>query len=227
MNDFEIYHQLAKQLLEKLNNPCRVRDAFHRHGYGSYRGRFCSAKSPDGWIPYESNLAQDFLRAQELDPRVISIIDEPFTMAYWFEGSIDYYTPDYFVFKSDGTRQVHEIKMQAEASKPENLRKFAAIQLIFELARESFAVNTELTLQSPSLQHNMALLERHKHLTINPVIIGQLHRHLRSSSMTLEELATRIGCRKTVLTALAQGVVATDIYASRIDSNSLIQKVQS
>lgn len=148
-------------------------------------------------------------------------------MAYWFEGSITYYTPDYLVLMADGTRETYEIKTQSSASTVANLRKFAAIQRIFELARESFAVNTEHTLKSASLQFNLSLLESHKDLPIHPVFRGQLQGHLRDRAMTLNELAIRIGCRRTVLAALAQGVIATDIYANKINNNSLIQKVQS
>lgn len=215
--------ELAIKVCEQLNNPCPVRDAYHRHGH-SYRGLHQSSKGVDGSLPHESGLSKDGLRMFDLASQVVMIVSEPFTMEYVLDGELLTYTPDYLLYLRDGRRAVVEIKWKKDADSEYNQHRFKAIREVLEAAGVLFAVLSEGILRAPTLQRNMSLLERHKHKVIPAVVVGQILGHLRIGNMRLGELVDRIGCRHTVLAALAQGIIATDLRRTVLTDASLIRR---
>lgn len=209
-------------LRELLNSTTPTRDVVHRYGC-SYRGFFQSTKALEGPIPFESGLARDALRMFELAPEVVMIVHEPFVLHYAQDREIRRYTPDFLLFLRDGRRAVVEVKWQKEADQPHNQYRFKNIGEQIASAGAMFAVLTEITLRTTTLQQNMSLLERHKRRDIPPAIIGKLLGVLRDGSIRLGSLAGQLGCYEIVLAAIGQGILAVDLR-SELTDNTLIRR---
>lgn len=224
MNKPTLFQLLVAKVLEQLNSRSSVRDAYHSHG-SSFRGLNPSNKGVGGATPFESGLGRQALRLFELAPEVVFIVSEPFTMEYFLDEKVYRYTPDYLLHLRDGRRVVVEVKYRKAANSEFNRRRFAAIREILEAAEVIFAVLTEESLCSPILQRNMSLVERHNHLDVPAVALGQILGHLRHGSIRLGLLVDLIGCRATVMATIAQGHITTDFRSAELTDNSLMRRV--
>lgn len=208
---------------DQLNSTTSVRNAVHRHG-SSYRGFIQSDKGPNGSIPFESGLARDAVRLFDLAPEITLIVAEPTTIQLDHNARLTTYTPDYLLYLRDGGRAFVEVKPEREASSPHHQERYTQIASLIEAAGCMFAVLTERVLRATVLQQNMALLEQHKHRPIPPAILRKLQQFLREARQ-LKALVENIGCRDTVLAAIAQGHVRTDIRHSTLTDATLLRSI--
>ncbi|MGY8627950.1 TnsA endonuclease N-terminal domain-containing protein [Chromobacterium violaceum] len=206
------YEVLVAAVCKLLNSTHPVRDAFHKHGNGSYRGMSPSNKGIDGCIPYESGLARDAIRLYNLAPEVMLIIPEPFVLDYELDGEARSYTPDFLLQLRDGRRAVVEIKYQAEANTPENQRRFQAIASLIESAGGLFAVVTEKTLRDKVLLHNLGLVEGQRHRHIPLTAKTAMLQILSEGPASLEALSSAAGDVRLVYAAIGQEWLAVSLY---------------
>lgn len=93
-------------------------------------------------VPWESRPERDAARILAADSRVLTLEAQPFVVNYRIDGHAHKYTPDYRV----GHRTkpfILEVKEFAEASKPENQERFAAIAEVLAEEGSEFKVWTE------------------------------------------------------------------------------------
>lgn len=207
----QINETLLATVCEQLNSTQPVRNAFHMHGYNTYRGLYPSSKGVDGTIPYESALAKEAIRLFDLAPEVVMIVPEPFALNYELDNEVRRYTPDFLLHLRDGKRAVIEVKYLAEANLPVTQRRFQSIRHLLEAAGALFAVLTEETLRAKVLQHNLALVESQRHRHLSSATLASLFQHLRHGPTTMEELSRAVGDRRLVLAAIGQNFLAVDL----------------
>lgn len=65
-------------------------------------------------------MEHDYHRLLEFDSGVRSFWEQPFRIEYVLDGETHPYTPDVLVERTDGRRQVFEVKEEKEARLPEN-----------------------------------------------------------------------------------------------------------
>ncbi|POZ62042.1 TnsA endonuclease N-terminal domain-containing protein [Chromobacterium alticapitis] len=208
----QIYAALLATIRKLLNSKRPVRDAFHKHGNGSYRGICPSNKGIDGWIPNESGLARDAIRLYNLAPEVMLIIPEPFALDYELDGEAHSYTPDFLLHLRDGRRAVVEIKYQEEADTPENQRRFQVIAPLIESAGGLFAVVTEKTLRNKVIRQNLGLIEGQRHRLIPLTAKTAMLQILREGPASLEALSSAAGDVRLVYAAIGQEWLAVSLY---------------
>ncbi|MEO2218747.1 hypothetical protein ABGV49_16925 [Chromobacterium vaccinii] len=221
MNAPELHHTatIIQMIQAVLHSTTPVREALHRHG-NSYRGLVASTKGPNcGSIPHESVLAGRIALMLDLAPEVMSIIPEPGYVPYPQDDQLSSYIPDYLVLLRNGQRCLIEVKYQAEAAQPENKRRYDTITPLVEQAGGLFAVFTENTLKQAGLRINLPQLERHRFEPISDVTRSWIATNMRYGARSFAEVTKELG-RATVLAAIAQGLIRTDIRRMPIDSQS-------
>ncbi len=216
----ELYHSatIVQMTQAVLHSTTPVREAFHRHG-NSFRGLVASTKGSGGPIPHESGLAGRIALMLDLAPEVLSIIPEPGSIPYVLDEQLSSYTPDYLVLLRNDSRCLIEVKYAKEAAQPDNKRRHDVITRLVEQAGGLFAVLTENTLTQPGLRANLPLLEQYRFNLITTDARSWIATNLGQHPQSFSTVANVLG-RGTVLAAIAQGLIRTDIRRMPIDSQS-------
>ena len=180
---------------------------------GSYPGYVPSLKE-GRMIGVESILERDCVILLEVDPRVRAFSEQPCTIEYVIDGKKYKYTPDFAVDR-DGQLGFVEVKPQAKATKPKNIRKFEAIRAVFAKNGHSFTVLTEMNIRRQPRLRNAELLLRFGRADLPEEYLDTIVSELRSAGRTsIEALAKRLGgieLIETIYAAISTGRVAADM----------------
>jgi len=101
-------------------------------------GQVAWVKSILASVYWESRPERNSIRIAHVDPRVLTVQDQPFTVRYRFIGKLHDYTPD-LRFNCRSSRSIVEVKPFKDASSTENQDRFCEIARV--LAREEFDFN--------------------------------------------------------------------------------------
>jgi hypothetical protein len=102
-------------------------------------------------------------RYLDRDPTVLDFQSQPETFAFLDENSKKRtYTPDFQVWRVDGSVEIHEVTLEPRRSKPGALRREAAAQQICAERGWTYIVHTPETLPGPTEAANLASLLRYR-----------------------------------------------------------------
>ncbi|WP_419771315.1 MAG: TnsA endonuclease N-terminal domain-containing protein [Candidatus Marinarcus sp.] len=116
-----------------------------KKSYISCTGYFSSYKNKKQ-VTFESVLERDMFMLLEFDPRVVSYIEQPFTLHYtYYDVKPRKYTPDLLITYKDKTQTVVEIKYKDELlSNQELVQKLSLVQNEIKLQKHlSFEIYTD------------------------------------------------------------------------------------
>lgn len=110
----------------------------------------------------ESTLERDYHRLLEFDSGVRSFREQPFRIEYVLDGETRSYTPDVLVERTDGRRQVFEVKEEEEARRPENELLYSLIRPICEREGYRFHLALDADIRRQPRLRNITLLLRYQ-----------------------------------------------------------------
>lgn len=180
---------------------------------GSYPG-YVPSKKMRRMIAVESTLERDFVILLDADTAVDAYTEQPTTIEYIVDGKQHSYTPDFAVSRG-GNLTFIEIKPEAKALRPENIRKFIAIRAAFAERNYHFIVLTEMDIRRQPRLRNAELLHRLGRVGLPDEELDTIVSELgRTGNTTVETLADRLGRPNAIASvygAIAAGRLTMDM----------------
>lgn len=119
-----------------------------KHGFGFKGEHFTGIKNGGIEVYLRSSYESTYARMLDADPDVLSWEHEPMRLPYLFEGSMHNYVPDFMVTRTDGTKQLIEVKPENLSDTPTNLAKAIAASSWCDLNNVQYVIVTEKSLDT-------------------------------------------------------------------------------
>jgi hypothetical protein len=124
-------------------------------------------------IHWESQLERDAVFLFEFSPGVVSFREQPIRTFYTLDGKTRRYTPDFELTLRTGVAPLIEVKPAERIARPDEARRFRAIEHHFACHGRPFQILTEYQIRQSELLENLRLAMRHRTGTYSP----QTRRH--------------------------------------------------
>lgn len=176
------------------------------------RCRFYSWKA-QSTLRLDSTLEMDHAANCEVDPDVTRIVPHPFSIKYTLLGKERSYTPDIFTIEN-GKMKAGEVKMEADAARPENELRWPRIARSLNDLGIDFEVFTDASIRNSTHHQNAKLILAHRMATLPECHIRmQICEYVVASGGTnAKALMERFSLSFDVLLALTrQGFISVDI----------------
>lgn len=159
---------------------------------GSYPGYVPSLKE-DRMVATESTIERDFAILVEADPFVKRYSEQPIAVEYVLDGKKHKHTPD-FAISRNGQIIFVQVKPEAKASDPENVRKFAAIREACARHGYRFIVLTEMEILRQPRLRNAEILHHAGRSSLSGSELDAIVSELNTAGIaTVETLSKRLG----------------------------------